>query len=74
MGKIFIELCWDHFIPYIHLKDLKTKKDEFIKSVIDTFDDNSIRFFVPEVNSSEEDLQSIICDLLKHNIKFNFDD
>ena len=49
-------------------------KDEFIKSVIDTFNDNSIRFFVPEVNSSEEDLQSIICDLLKHNIKFNFDD
>lgn len=74
MEKIFIELCWDHFIPYIHLKDLKTKKDEFIKSVIDTFDDNSIRFFVLEVNSSEEDLQSIICDLLKHNIKFNFDD
>lgn len=49
-------------------------KDEFINSVIDTFDDNSIRFFVPEVNSSEEDLQSIIYDLLKHNIKFNFDD
>lgn len=31
MEKFFIELCWDHFIPYIHLKDLKTKKDEFIE-------------------------------------------
>lgn len=29
MKKFFIELCWNQFIPYIHLKDLKTKNDEF---------------------------------------------
>lgn len=49
-------------------------KDEFISSVVNTFDDNDIRFFVPEVNSSEEDLQSIIFDLLKYDVKFNFND
>lgn len=49
-------------------------KDEFINSVIDTFDDNMIRYFVPEVNSSEEDLQSIINDLLKYDIKFELED
>lgn len=49
-------------------------KDEFINSVIDTFNDNVVRFFVPEVNSKEEDLQSIISDLLKHDIKFTLDD
>ena len=40
----------------------------------DTFDDNIVRYFVPEVNSSEEDLQSIINDLLKYGIIFNFED
>ncbi len=49
-------------------------KDQFINSVINTFNDNVVRFFVPEVNSKEEDLQSIISDLLKHDIKFNLDD
>ena len=49
-------------------------KDEFISSVVNTFDDNDIRFFVLEVNSSEEDLQSIIFDLLKYDVKFNFND
>ena len=49
-------------------------KDEFISSVVNTFDDNDIRFFAPEVNSSEEDLQSIIFDLLKYDVKFNFND
>ena len=49
-------------------------KDEFINSVIDTFDDNMVRYFVPEVNSSEEDLQSIINDLLKYDIKFELED
>ena len=28
MKKYFIELCWNQFVPYIHLKDLKTKSDE----------------------------------------------
>lgn len=49
-------------------------KDEFINSVIDIFDDNIVRYFVPEVNSGEEDLQSIINDLLKYDIKFKLDD
>ena len=49
-------------------------KDEFINSVIGTFDDNMVRYFVPEVNSSEEDLQSIINDLLKYDIKFELED
>lgn len=46
-------------------------KDEFISSIINTFNDNEARFFVPEVNSSEKDLQSIIYDLLKYDINFN---
>lgn len=49
-------------------------KDEFINSIIDTFDDNIVRYFVPEVNSGEDDLQSIINDLLKYDIKFKLDD
>lgn len=28
MKKYFIELCWDQFVPYIHLKDLESKNDE----------------------------------------------
>ena len=46
-------------------------KDEFISSIINTFNDNEARFFVPEVNSSEKDLQSIIYDLLKYDVNFN---
>ena len=42
--------------------------------LIDNFDDNMVRYFVPEVNSSEEDLQSIINDLLKYDIKFQLED
>ena len=45
-------------------------KEDFIKSIISTFDDNKMRFFVPEVNSSEEDLQSIIVDLQKYGVIF----
>lgn len=48
-------------------------KERFINSVIDTFDDNIVRYFVPEVNSSVEDLQSIINDLLKYDVKFKLD-
>lgn len=49
-------------------------KEEFIKSIIDTFNDEIVRYFVPEVNSSEEDLQSIVYDLLKFNINFTIDE
>ena len=45
-------------------------KEDFIKSIISTFDDDKMRFFVPEVNSSEEDLQSIIVDLQKYGVIF----
>ena len=49
-------------------------KEEFINSVINTFDDDIVRYFVPEVNSSEDDLQSIINDLLKYKVNFNLED
>ena len=48
----------------------ESKKEEFIKSILDTFSDDKKRYFVPEVNSSEEDLQSIINDLIKYGIEF----
>ena len=43
MKKFFIELCWNQFIPYIHLKDLKTKNDEFFDRVLTKF--NTLFFF-----------------------------
>ena len=49
------------------------QKEEFINSIKDTFNDDKCRYFVPEVNSSEEDLQSIMNDLLKYNIIFQSD-
>lgn len=64
-----------------HTGDLNTffsnndfQKEIFINSIKDTFNDNKCRYFVPEVNSSEEDLQSIINDLLKYNIIFQSED
>lgn len=45
-------------------------KSEFINSVKTTFDDNKARYFVPEVNSGEDDLQSIVNDLLQFNVIF----
>lgn len=48
-------------------------KKEFIFSIINTFDDNMIRYFVLEVNSSEEDLKSIVSDLLGYEIEFVLD-
>ena len=48
----------------------QTLKEKFIKSIVDTFSDDNTRYFVPEVNSSEEDLHSIMYDLLKYNIEF----
>ena len=49
-------------------------KEEFINSIKDTFNDDKYRYFVPEVNSSEEDLQSIVNDLLKSDIIFKIDE
>lgn len=45
-------------------------KEEFLKSTLDTFNDDKERYFVPEVNSSEEDLQSIIADLVGAGFEF----
>jgi len=45
--------------------DLELKK-EFLSSVSSTFNDGIPRFFVPEVNSGEKDLNSIIKDMKKY--------
>lgn len=54
--------------------DNQILKEEFINSIIGTFNDNLVRYFVPEVNSSETDLQSIINDLVKCGVKFDLGD
>lgn len=36
----------------------------------ETFDDSTERYFVPEVNTTEEDLQSIVADLIAAGITF----
>ena len=41
----------------------KVLKEKFLKSVSSTFDDDIARYFVPEVNSGEDDLLSIINDM-----------
>lgn len=53
-----------------HVGDLNTyfgnnlnKKSVFLRSIRELFDDNITRYFVPEVNSGNEDLVSIISDL-----------
>ena len=45
-------------------------KVSFLKSILNTFNDDIERYFVPEVNSSEEDLQSIVIDLIDNGFKF----
>ena len=49
--------------------DLSKKKD-FLLSVKNTFNDGVARYFVPEVNSSEGDLQSIVKDMISAGFKF----
>ena len=46
-------------------------KSNFVFSITKTFNDDKPRYFVPEVNSSEKDLQSIVCDLLKFDVVFS---
>lgn len=48
----------------------KENKDKFLKSLVETFNDDIPRYFVPEVNSSEKDLHSIIKDLIEYDIIF----
>lgn len=45
-------------------------KGEFLHSVRSTFSDNTRRYFVPEVNSSEGDVMSIVADM--ENVGFQF--
>jgi hypothetical protein len=60
-----------------HCGDLNTyfeneeKKNIFLEWLADFLRDNKPRYFVPEVNSSDEDLHSIIKDIEGMNIKFN---
>lgn len=46
------------------------KKKQFLKSVYNTFDDNRTRYFVPEVNSKEEDVHLIVRDLQETGFTF----
>jgi len=38
-------------------------KKEFLSSVFSTFNDSIARYFVPEINSGENDLHSIVADM-----------
>jgi len=49
----------------------KILKKIFLKSVSSTFDDGIARYFVPEVNSGEDDLHSIVKDMKKVNFVFS---
>ena len=49
----------------------KILKKKFLKSVSSTFDDDIARYFVPEVNSGEDDLHSIVKDMKKVNFVFS---
>ncbi|MBN2286914.1 MAG: hypothetical protein JXI43_10735 [Tissierellales bacterium] len=59
-----------------HSGDLNTyfendeKKTVFLEWLVTFLQDSKPRYFVPEVNSSDEDLESIIKDLEDMNIKF----
>ena len=60
-----------------HSGDLNTffsndfeKKAKFLASLTETFDDQKERYFVPEVNTTEDDLQSIILDMVSAGITF----
>ncbi|MCL1932076.1 MAG: hypothetical protein FWF55_09690 [Treponema sp.] len=45
-------------------------KHEFLSSVFSTFNDGIDRFFVPEVNSGQDDLHSIVADMEKEGFIF----
>ena len=48
----------------------KKLKKEFLSSVFSTFNDDIERYFVPEVNSGEKDLHSIVADIKKAGFIF----
>lgn len=45
-------------------------KKIFLKNIYELFNDNKKRYFVPEVNSSTNDLESIVTDLINSGFKF----
>jgi len=45
-------------------------KNEFLKSVFSTFNDGIMRYFVPELNSGESDLHSIVTDMEQAGFTF----
>ena len=47
------------------------KKTALLESLKNLFDDEFQRFFVPEVNSNDQDLASIISDLEQYGFSFN---
>lgn len=49
----------------------KRRKMEFLKIISEFYDDNVVRYFVPEVNSSSEDLKLIINDFLAVGADYN---
>jgi hypothetical protein len=49
--------------------DIKLKHD-FLSSVFSTFNDGTARYFVPEVNSGESDLHSIVTDMENEGFLF----
>ena len=53
-------------------KNCKLKED-FLKSVSTTFDDGIARYFVPEVNSGQSDLHTIVNDMKKYGFRFESD-
>ena len=48
----------------------KELKEVFLKEIFNLLNDGKSRYFVPEVNSSEENLQSIVKDMIDVGYKF----
>jgi hypothetical protein len=45
-------------------------KGQFLSKMIDVFDDGIVRYFVPEVNSGNDDLTSIVNDMQETGFSF----
>jgi hypothetical protein len=55
---------------YTFFSNNKILKKKFLSSVFSTFNDGIARYFVPEVNSGEQDLHSIVTDMEKADFIF----
>lgn len=45
-------------------------KKKFLNLLFNLLDDGKVRYIVPEVNSNDDDLNSIICDLIENGFEF----